>query len=79
MDDINDRTGFFDTANINHYYRKVDYLEQKLYNAFYAFEALTKRGSSQLVCGICGVIPDMTFGKEGCHKRTKGKLRDKYQ
>ena len=41
----------------------MDYLEQKLYNAFYAFEALTKRESDQLVCGICGDIPDMLFGK----------------
>ena len=43
--------------------RKADYLEAKLYNGFYAFEALTKRNPSQSVCGICGDIPDMLFGE----------------
>jgi hypothetical protein len=48
---------------IQDYFRKVDYLEAKLYNAFYAFEALTERSPSQLVCGICGLIPDILLGE----------------
>ena len=42
--------------------RRIDYLEQKLYHAFYAFESLTKRSSAESVCGICGIIPDVLLG-----------------
>ena len=44
-------------------FSKREYLESKLYNAFYAFESLTTRPPSSLVCGICGKIPDILFGK----------------
>ena len=54
-------------SNLFYLDRKADYLEAKLYNGFYAFEALTKRDPSQIVCGICGDIPDMLFGEGSFH------------
>ena len=47
--------------------RKVDYLERKMYNAFYSFESLTKRSSGDMVCGICGQIPDVLLGDHEHH------------
>ena len=39
-----------------------EYLEIKLYHAYYAFEALTDRPSGDVICGICGLVPDVLFG-----------------
>ena len=44
-------------------FRKKEYLEAKIYHAFYAFESLTVRPASSIVCGVCGIIPDVLFGK----------------
>ena len=44
-------------------FRKKEYLEAKIYHAFYAFESLTVSPASSLVCGVCGIIPDVLFGK----------------
>ena len=44
-------------------FSKREYLESKLYHAFYAFESLTTRPPSSLVCGICGIIPDILYGE----------------
>ena len=43
--------------------RKTEYLEKTLYHAYYAFESLYHRKPEELVCGICGVSPDILFGK----------------
>ena len=47
--------------------RKQEYLESKLYHAYYAFEALTNRLSGDHICGICGIIPDVLFGNNFVH------------
>ena len=51
--------------------RKCDYLESKIYHGFYAVEALSRRSASQLVCGICGIIPDILLGKYFVFKDVK--------
>ena len=33
------------------------YLEEKLYDGYYAFEAVTDRHWDQAICGICGLAP----------------------
>ena len=43
-------------------FRKKDYLQTKLYHAFYSFEALNTRSTDYQICGICGTIPDVLFG-----------------
>ena len=37
-------------------------MENKIVDAFYAFEALIKRPADTLLCGICGIIPDVLLG-----------------
>ena len=38
------------------------YLEQKLYDGYFGFEATTKREWDDGVCGICGVAPVFMSG-----------------
>ena len=45
------------------FFRKKDYFEKTLYHGYYAFEALNRRMPAVLVCGICGVSPDILFGE----------------
>ena len=75
VEDITDRTSFFSNEKqlrifhqdefviLSNVFRKREYLESKLYNAFYAFESLTVRPASSLVCGVCGIIPDILYGE----------------
>ena len=44
-------------------FRKATSFETTLYHGFYAFEALLQRDSATLICGVCGIIPDMLLGK----------------
>ena len=43
--------------------RNLDYLERRIVDAFYAYESLTVRPANSLLCGICGIIPDVLLGK----------------
>ena len=36
---------------------EIRYLEQKLYDGYYAFEAMTERDWNETICGTCGVAP----------------------
>ena len=47
--------------------RKQEYFESKLYHAYYAFEALSTRPSGDLICDICGIVPDVLFGNNLVH------------
>ena len=38
------------------------YIERKLYDGYFAFEALTNRDWNQAVCGICGIAPVFESG-----------------
>ena len=42
------------------------YLEQKLYDKYYAFEAMTERDWNPSICGICGVAPVFESGDGNC-------------
>ena len=43
-------------------FRNREYIEKKIVDAFYGFEALTRRPAESLLCGICGIIPDVLLG-----------------
>lgn len=49
---------------------QVRYLIEKLYNGFFAFEALTDRDWDSGVCGICGVCPLFESGDGNCKNCT---------
>ena len=38
------------------------YLKELIYHGFYCFEALTQRDLDSVVCGICGVCPEVCLG-----------------
>ena len=42
------------------------YLERKLYDGYFAFEALTDRDWNQAACGVCGVAPVFESGNGNC-------------
>lgn len=41
---------------------ETEYLESLLYNGFYAFEAITVRDRDDVICGICGLCPEVLLG-----------------
>jgi hypothetical protein len=38
------------------------YIEDLLYNGFYSFEMITERNLDDVVCGVCGVFPEICLG-----------------
>lgn len=53
------------------------YLEQKLYDGYFAFEASTDRDWNASICGICGIAPVFESGDGNCKNCTplkKGKV-----
>ena len=38
------------------------YIEDLLYNGFYCFEMISERNLDDVVCGICGVCPEICLG-----------------
>lgn len=46
------------------------YLEQKLYNGYFAFKAMTGRDWNETICGICGVAPVFESGDGNCKNCT---------
>ena len=49
---------------------ELRYLEQKLYDGYYAFEAMTERDWNETICGICGVAPVFESGDGNCKNCT---------
>ena len=49
---------------------QVRYLVEKLYDGFFAFEALTDRDWDSGVCGICGICPLFESGDGNCKNCT---------
>lgn len=49
------------------------YIEDLLYNGYYSFEMSTERNLDDVVCGICGVCPEICLGdgneKNSCTNR----------
>ena len=53
------------------------YIERKLYDGYYAFEALTDRDWNQGICGICGIAPLFESGDgnaKNCTPLKKGQV-----
>lgn len=53
------------------------YLERKLYDGYYAFEAITDRNWDDAVCGICGIAPVFESGDgnaKNCTPLNKGQV-----
>ena len=46
------------------------YLEQKLYDGYFSFEASTYRNWDNAICGICGVAPVFESGDGNCKNCT---------
>ena len=46
------------------------YMEQKLYDGYYAFECLTDRDWNEAICGICGVCPVFESADGNCKNCT---------
>lgn len=46
------------------------YLEQKLYDCYFAFECLTERKWDNAICGICGICPVFQSGDGNCKNCT---------
>ena len=56
------------------------YMEQKLYNGYFAFEALSEHNWDSGVCGICGVAPVFESGDgnaKNCTPLRKGEVSTK--
>ena len=49
---------------------QVRYLVEKLYDGFFAFEALTDRDWDLGICGICGICPLFENGDGNCKNCT---------
>ena len=49
---------------------QVRYLVEKLYDGFFAFEALTDRDWDLGICGICGICPLFESGDGNCKNCT---------
>jgi hypothetical protein len=41
---------------------ELKYVESLLYNGFYSFEMVTNRSLDDVICGICGVSPEICLG-----------------
>ena len=53
------------------------YLETKLYDGYFSFEALTNRDWNQAVCGVCGIAPVFESGDgnaKNCTPLRKGQV-----
>ena len=46
--------------------QELRYLEQKLYDGYFAFEAMTARDWNAGICGICGIAPIFESGDGNC-------------
>ncbi len=56
---------------------EVRYLNEKLYDGYFAFEVLTKRNWDSAICGICGVSPIFESGDgnvKNCTSISKDKV-----
>jgi hypothetical protein len=40
----------------------MKYIEDLLYNGFLGFEAMVDRNPERVICGICGVCPEVCLG-----------------
>lgn len=45
---------------------ELRYLQEKLYDGYFAFEALTRRNWDSAICGICGIAPVFESGDGNC-------------
>ena len=57
---------------------ELRYLEQRLYDGYFAFEAITCRDWNSGICGICGIAPIFESGDGNCKNCTplkKGQVR----
>ena len=45
---------------------ELRYLKEKLYDGYFAFEALTRREWDSAICGICGIAPVFESGDGNC-------------
>ena len=45
---------------------ELKYLEEKLYDGYFAFEAATRRDWDDAICGICGTAPVFESGDGNC-------------
>ena len=50
--------------------QELRYLEQKLYDGYFAFEAMTARDWNAGICGICGIAPIFESGDGNCKNCT---------
>lgn len=48
--------------------QELRYIEQKLYDGYFAFEAITARDWNAGICGICGIAPIFESGDGNCRK-----------
>ena len=49
---------------------ELRYLEQKLYDGYFAFEAITHRDWNAGICGVCGIAPVFDSGDGNCKNCT---------
>lgn len=49
---------------------ELRYLEQKLYDGYFAFEAVTHRDWNAGICGVCGIAPVFESGDGNCKNYT---------
>ena len=49
---------------------ELRYLEQKLYDGYFAFEAITHRDWNAGICGVCGIAPVFESGDGNCKNCT---------
>ncbi len=45
---------------------EIQYIEQKLYDGYFAFEAVTHRDRDKAICGVCGIAPVFESGDGNC-------------
>ena len=50
--------------------QELRYIEQKLYDGYFAFEAITARDWNAGICGICGIAPIFESGDGNCKNCT---------
>ena len=61
---------------------QVRYVVEKLYDGFFAFEAMTDRDWDSGICGICGICPLFESGDgncKNCTPLTNSMVGDKYR
>ncbi len=57
--------------------QEISYIEQKVYDGYFAFEALSDHQWNEAVCGICGVAPVFESGDgnaKNCIPLSKGQV-----